>query len=338
MRPRSRGSRSATAAGSYFGDRRLFASVSPGVTGRDTASVAFSLDRPATVRLDAVHAALRKRTTVWQTERVLRRGLPPALVARRGETPVGSYVMRLTVEDQSGNRRRTAAAGRRRPRARRTPVVRVLGVAAAFEQAQLRAARAGTADGHGPTRSGSRSSSWPAAPRPSTPTAPTRCAASGSAPPRSFAWSRKRSSPQTIVGQPRRLVSGVYAARADHRRRPGRLRARLLRPPTLGTVRQAVVMPTNTWQAYNFDDSDGDGWGDTWYAGGNPPVRLNRPYRQRGTPPWFRRSRRPVPQVPPPDRADARRAGRRRPRGLPERRRAAARSTTSSSSRATRST
>ena len=49
-------------------------------------------------------------------------------------------------------------------------------------------------------------------------------------------------------------------------------------------------MPTNTWQAYNFDDSDGDGWGDTWYAGGNPPVRLNRPYRQRGTPPWFRRS------------------------------------------------
>ena len=49
-------------------------------------------------------------------------------------------------------------------------------------------------------------------------------------------------------------------------------------------------MPTNTWQAYNFDDSDGDGWGDTWYAGGNPPVRLTRPYRQRGTPPWFRRS------------------------------------------------
>ena len=43
-------------------------------------------------------------------------------------------------------------------------------------------------------------------------------------------------------------------------------------------------MPTNTWQAYNFDDADGDGWGDTWYAGGNPPVLLDRPYRQRGTP------------------------------------------------------
>ena len=27
-------------------------------------------------------------------------------------------------------------------------------------------------------------------------------------------------------------------------------------------------MPTNTWQAYNFRDADGNGWGDTWYAKG----------------------------------------------------------------------
>ena len=48
-------------------------------------------------------------------------------------------------------------------------------------------------------------------------------------------------------------------------------------------------MPTNTWQAYNLYDADGDGWGDTWYAGGNPPVVLDRPYRARGVPPRFRR-------------------------------------------------
>jgi hypothetical protein len=35
-------------------------------------------------------------------------------------------------------------------------------------------------------------------------------------------------------------------------------------------------------------DRDGDGWGDTWYAGGNPPVDLTRPYRDRGVPPRFR--------------------------------------------------
>jgi hypothetical protein len=61
----------------------------------------------------------------------------------------------------------------------------------------------------------------------------------------------------------------------------------------LGAVRQAVVMPTNTWQAYNFADLDGDGWGDTWYAGGSPPVRLDRPFLRRGTPDWFGRREAP---------------------------------------------
>jgi hypothetical protein len=50
-----------------------------------------------------------------------------------------------------------------------------------------------------------------------------------------------------------------------------------------------VVVPTNTWQAYNLYDSDGDGWGDTWYVGGLPPVHLRRPYLLRGVPPRFRR-------------------------------------------------
>jgi hypothetical protein len=48
------------------------------------------------------------------------------------------------------------------------------------------------------------------------------------------------------------------------------------------------VIPTNTWQAYNFGDADGDGWGDTWYAGGSPPVLLDRPFLARGVPPRFK--------------------------------------------------
>jgi hypothetical protein len=63
----------------------------------------------------------------------------------------------------------------------------------------------------------------------------------------------------------------------------------VVRPKTLGTSKNAVVLPTNTWQAYNFRDADGDGWGDTWYAGGSPPVALDRPYLNRGVPPRFRR-------------------------------------------------
>jgi hypothetical protein len=50
------------------------------------------------------------------------------------------------------------------------------------------------------------------------------------------------------------------------------------------------VLPTNTWQAYNFQDVNGDGYGDTWYAG--PPNRivdLGRTYTARGVPPRFYR-------------------------------------------------
>ena len=62
----------------------------------------------------------------------------------------------------------------------------------------------------------------------------------------------------------------------------------MLRAATPGLQRQLVVLPTNTWQAYNMYDRDGDGWGDTWYAGGDPPVELDRPYRDRGVPPRFK--------------------------------------------------
>ena len=40
----------------------------------------------------------------------------------------------------------------------------------------------------------------------------------------------------------------------------------ILRPRTLGEHRVAVVLSTNTWQAYNFLDANGDGWGDSWYV------------------------------------------------------------------------
>ena len=96
----------------YVGDRRLFASVSPGVQGRDRASVRFTLDRPATVRLEAVRTALRRRTTVWATELQLDAGKQRIWWKPDAKLPVGTYVMRLTVEDAEGNAR---TYGGRRP-------------------------------------------------------------------------------------------------------------------------------------------------------------------------------------------------------------------------------
>jgi hypothetical protein len=51
------------------------------------------------------------------------------------------------------------------------------------------------------------------------------------------------------------------------------------------------VFPTNTWQAYNFRDMDGDGVADTWYADRSiRRVNLARPYLRPGLPRNFRRN------------------------------------------------
>jgi hypothetical protein len=83
--------------------------------------------------------------------------------------------------------------------------------------------------------------------------------------------------------------SGVYAARMTSGRKVG-FAPFIVRPKHLGTQRVAVVEPTNTWQAYNFRDADGDGKPDTWYywSGNTRTVDLLRPYLNRGVPPHFR--------------------------------------------------
>ena len=63
----------------------------------------------------------------------------------------------------------------------------------------------------------------------------------------------------------------------------------VLAPRHLGEHRIAVVMPTQTWQAYNFRDNNGDGQPDTWYAGWKKlQARLIRPFLDRGVPPHWK--------------------------------------------------
>jgi hypothetical protein len=59
----------------------------------------------------------------------------------------------------------------------------------------------------------------------------------------------------------------------------------IVRPRHAGENRVAVVLPTNTWAAYNLRDGDGNGYGDTWYA--DPRVHtvvLARPFLNGGFP------------------------------------------------------
>jgi hypothetical protein len=82
--------------------------------------------------------------------------------------------------------------------------------------------------------------------------------------------------------------SGFYYARLSARGRLG-YTPFIVKPRRLGTSRVLVVLPTYTWQAYNFRDVDGDGVGDTWYADSSIHwVDLNRPYLNKGVPPHFR--------------------------------------------------
>ena len=260
----------------------------PGVAGRDTAAVQFGLDRAATVKLEAVRTALRKSSVVWEAEATLGKGLHELHWTPDPATPVGSYVMRLTL---GGPRDRQTILGGRRPASvarQQAAVVRVLGVEAAFlrrsylpgETMELRI----LADAAALTlqflhcgaeaESTDRSDEMKGAPM---------------GDPVVLDWNGKRSGPVTIGVQSGDWPTGLYAARLMTE--DGRIGFApfILRPKSLGANRQLCVLPTNTWQAYNFYDGDGDGWGDTWYAGGSPPVDLERPYRDRGVPPRYKR-------------------------------------------------
>jgi hypothetical protein len=271
----------------YDGDGGLFATVSPGITGRDTAEVSFKLARPAEVRLEAVRTSFRSEAVTWYEERRLGTGSHDLTWTPGPETHPGTYVMRLTIERDGGA---TVIGRRRPPRAQLdgAPVVRVLGVEAAFDRRSyvpdepallticadaqtltIEVLACGTEDGY--TDRADEMRGKPVGD------------------PIVLDWRQARGVPTAVELRPGAWPSGVYAAQVTTDDGRVGFAPLIVKPLVLGGARQAVVMPTNTWQAYNFQDEDRDGWGDTWYAGGSPPVLLDRPFRDRGTPMRWRR-------------------------------------------------
>jgi hypothetical protein len=68
----------------------------------------------------------------------------------------------------------------------------------------------------------------------------------------------------------------------------------VIRPALLGaSSRIAIVLPTYTWQAYNFYDANRDGRPDSWYRDASRHnVLLGRPYAGDGKPPHYRTQQR----------------------------------------------
>jgi hypothetical protein len=86
-----------------------------------------------------------------------------------------------------------------------------------------------------------------------------------------------------------RWPSGLYFAKLEASDGRRGFAPFVVSPRWIGEHGVAVVLPTLTWQAYNFRDDDGDGLADSWYAGKRiNSVRLGRPHLDRGVPYGFR--------------------------------------------------
>ena len=273
----------------FAGDRPLLATISPNGDGfRERAAISFRLGEPARVRI-RVSKTLRATEVVWAHTAFYGKGRHTVHWAPQG-VPARTYLVSLTAVDRAGNRTTLGAssAGHLRRGADRTPVVRVLGVDAGFErpsydQGQNARLRIETDATHLTVQL------FRAGPEQVLTTARNSMNGIPVSDPLVLPWQRWRNGPHRVRLRIPALQSGLYFAQLTAADGRVGYAPFVVRQPRLGTNRVAVVMPTKTWQAYNFRDEDGDGWGDTWYAGvSSIPVRLGRAFLDRGVPPKFR--------------------------------------------------
>ncbi len=274
----------------FAGDGPFLTTVSPNDDGfRDNVQIHFELREFARVTLDVQRTAAEP-TTIYSRTWQLRAGAHTLAWSPATSTSARTYVLSLTTEDAVGNSITYGSPDpfvRRYPRA---PVVRVQGIDATF----LR-------QSYAPGSLGSLrvSTDAPSLALQVFRTGPERLVTYSDSllegepvtEPQTIDWSRRGDGPRTMAVSIGDWPSGLYFVKLTAPDDRIGYAPFVVRPGALGTAsRVAVVLPTNTWQAYNFYDADGDGWGDTWYAG--PPlqhVALDRPYLHRGVPPFFYR-------------------------------------------------
>ncbi|MDX6510789.1 MAG: hypothetical protein QOE36_293, partial [Gaiellaceae bacterium] len=249
----------------------------------------FRLDRPAQVRMDAVRTdTIREgrpsEESVWSTTASFGRGVHRLAWRPAAATPPRTYILRLTVTDGAGRRR---VYGDERPWRKRisAPVVRVQGIDLGFTRRSYAPGEQAAVTVGSDARSlklqvfayGNQSH-------------PTqrdlRTSGAAMTPPLQIAWSAHRDRPALVrfvrAGD---WASGLYFLRATAGDGRVGYAPLIVRPKRLGTTRVAVVLATSTWQAYNFDDANGDGWGDSWYvSSAQRSVDLSRPFLDFGVP------------------------------------------------------
>jgi N,N-dimethylformamidase beta subunit-like, C-terminal len=274
----------------YAGDTPMLTTVSPDGDGiRDRAEVHFTLTEPAQVTLE-VQRTTASIDTIYSRTWTFRAG-PQTLVWTPGKgLAARTYILSLTTQDPASNVLTYGAPGPNVKRYPRAPVVRVLGVDATFtKQSYLPGVQAALRIAADTTKL--QAQVFLSGPEHEITYADYLLGGVAVTDPVSFNWEGRRDAPHTINFQIGDWPSGFYFVKLTEPDGSFGYAPFIIRPRVLGeTSRVAVVLPTNTWQAYNFYDADGDGWGDSWYIG--PPIRqvpLVRPFLRRGVPPFFYR-------------------------------------------------
>jgi hypothetical protein len=261
----------------FFRDGRYLATVSPNGDGfRDAAHVQFRLTAPGQVRLDVVQTDTqhgeRATTTVLQTlRRSFREGAGELIWRPARTTTPRTYLLRLTVNGR-------AVPGR-------APVVRVQGIDAGFPQPSYAPGEQAAVEVATDAKTLTfQVFAYGGGAFPSVRDLRTSGEAMTAA--ARVDWSAHQDAPATIrVVRPGDWPSGLYFLRISAGDGRVGYAPFVVRPRALGRHRVAVVLATQTWQAYNFADTNGDGWGDSWYVSGRQHnIDLTRPYLDFGLP------------------------------------------------------
>jgi hypothetical protein len=273
----------------FQGDNKRFTTISPnGDKLRESAKIGFRLDERALVHFEVTRTVSAPQT-VYELTANLKPGHHTFTWHPHWSIAARTYLVRITVTDGAGNRRTYGAANAREGRKLRSVTVRTLGVDAGFT-AESYVASSSSRLAIETDASGLTLQTFRAGPEDVGTFNDSLMNGVAVTPPVTIEWKarHRRATLNFAIGP---WPTGVYFVKLTAN--DGRIGFApfVVRPTTLGeSSRIAAVMPTNTWQAYNFRDADGNGWGDTWYAkGAQSTVRLGRAYIRRGVPPQWRK-------------------------------------------------
>ncbi len=290
--PRLLGLRVSNGGTPFAGDTPQLTTISPNRDGfRDRALIRFKLESAGTVDVQVVATDEVRRPvqTIWSTRRRLAGGPHTIVWEPSRSTPDRTYLVRLAVNGHKGGRRVYGYEPPRRDRLTSGLVVRVQGIQTGFlNRSYPVGGDASLTVATDARRVRLQLFSFANLPHPTV--RDLRTSGLAVAPAVRLDWRRRRSAAHLVqishAGIPE---SGLYFLRVTAGDGRVGYAPLILRPRSLGEHKVAVVLSTNTWQAYNFLDRNGDGWGDSWYvSGATRAVDLRRPYLAFGVPFRFR--------------------------------------------------